>query len=60
MLLWNLYRIQADDIDCVILEPTSVLYCKYLIRMVLTKEKETGAANKIIFLRSVNIPTIFS
>ena len=60
MLLCYLYRIQADDIDCVILATTSVLCYKYLTRMVLTKEKETGSEDEIILLRSVNIPTIFS
>ena len=60
MLLCYLYRIQADDIDGVILATTSVLYYKYLTRMVLTKEKETGSEDENILLRSVNVPTIFS
>ena len=60
MLLCYLYRIQADDIDSVILAIAPVLYNKYLTRMVLTKEKETGSEDENILLRSVNIPTIFS
>ena len=60
ILLCYLSRIQADDIDCVILATTSVLYYKYLTRMVLTKEKETGSEDENILLRSVNVPTIFS
>ena len=48
ILLCYLSRIQADDIDCVILATTSVLYYKYLTRMVLTKEKETGSEDENI------------
>ena len=57
--LFYLYRIQADNIDSVILATTSVLYYKYLTRMVLTKEKETGSEDENIFLKLVNVPTIF-
>ena len=60
MLLCYLYRIHADYIDYVILAKTSVLYYKYLTRMVLTKEKETGSEDENILLRSVNVNTIFS
>ena len=60
MLLCYLYRIHADYIDCVILAKTSVLYYKYLTRLVLTKEKETGSEDENILLRSVNVNTIFS
>ena len=60
MSLCYLYRIQAENIDCIILATTSVLYYKYLNRMVLRKEKETGSEKEIILLRSVNIPTSFS
>ena len=56
MLLCYLYRIQADDIDCVILATTSVLYYKYLTRM----EKETGSEDENILPRSVNVSAIFS
>ena len=51
---------QVDDIDCVILATTSVLYYKYLTRMVLTKEKETGSEDENILLRPVKVSTIFS
>ena len=60
MLLCYLHRIQADNIDCVILATTSGLYYKYSIRMVLTREKETGSGDENILPRSVNVPTIFS
>ena len=60
MLLFYLYRIEADDIDCVILATTSMLFYKYLTEMVLTKERETGSEDENILLRSVNVPTIFS
>ena len=60
MLHWYLYKIQAGDIDSVILAIVPVLYYKYLTRMVLTKEKETGSEDENILLRSVNISTIFS
>ena len=60
MLLCYLYRIQADDIDCVNLATTSVLYYKFLTQMVLTKEKETCSEDENILLRLVNVPTVFS
>ena len=52
MLFCYLYRIQADNIDCVILATTSVLYYKCLTRIVLTKENETGSEEENILLSS--------
>ena len=60
MLLFYLYRIEADDIDCVILATMSMLFYKYLTGMVLTKERETGSEDENILLRSLNVPNIFS
>ena len=51
MLPSYLYRIQAEDIDCIFLATTSVLYHKYLTRMVLTKDKEIGSEDENILLR---------
>ena len=59
MLLFFLYRIQAEDIEYVILATTSVFYYKNLTQMMLTKEKEAGSDDKIMLLRSVKVPTIF-